>query len=219
VVTDITYIRTWHRWLYLAVVLDLFSHKIVGWSACPTIHRELVLNAVLMAVRRRQPRGTVIHSDQGSQYGSDAWRRFCRSNHFEPSMGRKGNCWDDAVAESFFSSLSKERIKKQIDKNRELGVSRRGRLYRYLLPSNAPPQSSRRVSVPSNSRRFTNRGARVSTEFGNSMSIGAHRDPQIKQIKSSGNPDVRIMGWQVGLGAPAKRFSSMFPIVSGTGWQ
>lgn len=119
-VTDITYIRTWQGWLYLAVVMDLFSRKIVGWSAGPTIQGELVLSAVLMAVRRRRPRGTVIHSDQGTQYGSDAWRRFCRSHHLEPSMSRKGNCWDNAVAESFFSSLKKERIKKQIYRNREL---------------------------------------------------------------------------------------------------
>src|SRR5205814_8342171 len=101
----------------------LFSRKIVGWSAGPTIHRELVLNAVLIAVRRRRPRGTLIHSDQGTQFGSDAWRRFCRSNHLEPSMSRKGNCWDNAVAESFFSSLKKERIKKQIYKNRELAIA------------------------------------------------------------------------------------------------
>jgi putative transposase len=116
-VTDITYIRTWQGWLYLAVVMDLFSRKIVGWSAGPTIHRELVLDAVLMAVRRRRPRGTLIHSDQGTQFGSDAWRRFCRSHRLQPSMSRKGNCWDNAVAESFFSSLKKERIKKQIYKN------------------------------------------------------------------------------------------------------
>jgi putative transposase len=122
-VTDITYIRTWQGWLYLAVVLDLFSRKIVGWATGPTIHRELVLNAVLMAIRRRRPRGTMIHSDQGSQYGCDAWRRFCRSNQLEPSMSRKGNCWDNAVAESFFSSLKKERIKKQIYKNRDLAVA------------------------------------------------------------------------------------------------
>jgi putative transposase len=122
-VTDITYIRTWQGWLYLAVVMDLFSRKIVGWSAGPTIHRELVLNAVLLAVRHRRPRGTVIHSDQGTQYGCDAWRRFCHSNNLEPSMSRKGNCWDNAVAESFFSSLKKERIKKQIYKNRELALN------------------------------------------------------------------------------------------------
>ena len=121
-VTDITYIRTWQGWLYLAVVMDLFSRKIIGWSAGPTIHRDLVLDAVLMAVRRRRPRGAVIHSDQGTQFGSDAWRRFCHSNHLEPSMSRKGNCWDNAVVESFFSSLKKERIKKQIYKTRELAL-------------------------------------------------------------------------------------------------
>jgi putative transposase len=93
-VTDITYIRTWQGWLYLAVVMDLFSRKIVGWSTSATIHREVVLDAVLMAVRCRRPRGTLIHSDQGTQYGCDAWRRFCKSNHLEPSMSRKGNCWD-----------------------------------------------------------------------------------------------------------------------------
>jgi putative transposase len=122
-VTDITYVRTWQGWLYLAVVMDLFSRRIVGWATRPTIHRELVLDAVLMAVRRRRPRGTLMHSDQGTQFGSDAWRRFCRSNHLEPSMSRKGNCWDNAVAESFFGSLKKERIKKQIYKNRELAAA------------------------------------------------------------------------------------------------
>lgn len=78
---------------------------------------------MLMAVRRRRPRGTLIHSDQGTQFGRDAWRRFCRANHLEPSMSRKGNCWDDAVAEAFFGSLKKERIKKQIYKNRELAIA------------------------------------------------------------------------------------------------
>jgi putative transposase len=121
-VTDITYVRTWEGWLYLAVVMDLFSRKIVGWSTRATIQRELILDAVLMATRQRRPQGTLIHSDQGSQYGSDAWKRFCRSNHLEPSMSRKGNCWDNAVAESFFGSLKKERIKKHIYKNRDLAT-------------------------------------------------------------------------------------------------
>jgi putative transposase len=122
-VTDITYIRTWQGWLYLAVVMDLFSRRIVGWSTRPTIARELALDAVMMAVRRRRPRHTLIHSDQGSQYGSDDWRRFCKTNGLEPSMSRRGNCWDNAVAESFFSSLKKERIKKRIYKNREIAVA------------------------------------------------------------------------------------------------
>jgi len=122
-VTDITYIRTWQGWLYLAVVMDLFSRKIVGWSTKPTIARELVLDAVMMAVRRRRPKQALIHSDQGSQYGSDDWRRFCRTNGLEPSMSRRGNCWDNAVAESFFSSLKKERIKKRIYQNREVATA------------------------------------------------------------------------------------------------
>jgi len=122
-VTDITYIRTWQGWLYLAVVMDLFSRKIVGWATKPTIARELVLDAVMMAVRRRRPQKTLIHSDQGSQYGSDDWRRFCRRNHLEPSMSRRGNCWDNAVAESFFSSLKKKRIKKRIYQNRDIATA------------------------------------------------------------------------------------------------
>lgn len=121
-VTDITYIRTWQGWLYLAVVMDLYSRKVVGWSTRATIHRELVLDAVLMAVRRRRPNRTLIHSDQGTQYGSDAWRRFCKANHHDPSLSRRGNCWDNAAAESFFSSLKKERIKKHIYHDRELAT-------------------------------------------------------------------------------------------------
>ncbi|MFO1502909.1 MAG: IS3 family transposase [Steroidobacteraceae bacterium] len=122
-VTDITYIRTWEGWLYLAVVVDLFSRKIIGWATRPTLGRELALDAVLMAVRRRRPRNAIIHSDQGTQYGSDDWRRFYKTNHLEPSMSRKGNCWDNAVAESFFSSLKKERIKKKIYKTRKLALA------------------------------------------------------------------------------------------------
>ena len=120
-VTDITYIRTWQGWLYLAVVVDLYSRKVVGWSMKPTLARELVLDALMMAVWRRRPKDPVIvHSDQGSQYGSDDWLRFCKANKLEPSMSRPGNCWDNAVAESFFSSLKKERIKRRIYKTRDL---------------------------------------------------------------------------------------------------
>jgi putative transposase len=120
-VTDITYIRTWQGWLYLAVVLDLYSRKVVGWSMKPTLAKELVLDALLMAVWRRKPLSPVIvHSDQGSQYGSDDWLRFCRSHQLAPSMSRRGNCWDNAVAESFFGSLKKERIRKRVYKTRDL---------------------------------------------------------------------------------------------------
>jgi hypothetical protein len=98
------------------ILPELASHPGPPFTARP-------YSMPLMAVRRRRARGTLIHSDQGTQYGSDAWRRFCRSNRLEPSMSRKGNCWDNAVAESFFSSLKKERIKNQIYKNRELAIA------------------------------------------------------------------------------------------------
>jgi putative transposase len=120
-VTDITYIRTWQGWVYLAVVVDLYFRKVVGWSMKPTLAREIVLDALMTAVWRRKPQNRVlIHSDQGSQYSSDEWLRFCKHHNLEPSMSRRGNCWDNAVAESFFSSLKKERIKRRIYKTREL---------------------------------------------------------------------------------------------------
>jgi putative transposase len=120
-VTDITYIRTWQGWLYLAVVVDLYARRVVGWSMKPTLAREIVLDALLMAVWRRKPKQRVlVHSDQGTQYGSDDWRRFCTAHNLEPSMSRRGNCWDNAVAESFFSSLKKERIRKRIYKTRDM---------------------------------------------------------------------------------------------------
>lgn len=119
-VTDITCVRTWEDWLYLAVGIDLYSRRVVGWSTKPTMARELVLDAILMAVRRRKPKNVLIHSDQGSQFGSDAWRRFCHAHHLQLSMSRGGNCWDNAVTESFFSSLKKERLKKRIYKTRDI---------------------------------------------------------------------------------------------------
>tara|TARA_B110000259_G_C13953021_1_gene377555 strand:+ start:177 stop:599 length:423 start_codon:yes stop_codon:yes gene_type:complete len=87
----------------------------------PTIAKELVLDSLMMAVWRRKPKQEVIvHSDQGSQYSSDDWKRFCDANQLLPSMSRRGNCWDNAVAESFFSSLKKERIRKSIYKTRDI---------------------------------------------------------------------------------------------------
>lgn len=120
-VTDITYIRTWQGWLYLAVVVDLYSRKVVGWSMKPTLAKEIVIDALMMAVWRRKPKHRiVIHSDQGTQYGSDDWLRFCKVHNLDPSMSRRGNCWDNAVAESFFGSLKKERVRKRTYKTREL---------------------------------------------------------------------------------------------------
>ncbi|MEX3137549.1 IS3 family transposase [Serratia ureilytica] len=129
-VTDITYIRTRQGWLYLAVVIDLFARNVVGWSMKHTISRELALDALMMTVWRRKPDGEVIvHSDQGSQYGSYDWQRFCRANILAPSMSLRGNCWDNAVAESLFNSLKKERIRKIIYKTRDLA---RGDIFDYI---------------------------------------------------------------------------------------
>lgn len=119
-VTDITYIRTYEGWLFLAVVLDLFSRHIVGWSMAPRMHSDLVLRALLMAVWRRRPEGEVlVHSDQGSQYTSGDWRAFLREQGLVPSMSRRGNCHDNAVAESFFQLLKRERIKRRIYSSRD----------------------------------------------------------------------------------------------------
>ncbi|EEZ0195967.1 TPA: IS3 family transposase [Escherichia coli] len=119
-VTDITYIRTHEGWLYLAVVVDLFSRKIIGWSMQSRMTKDIVLNALLMAVWRRNPQKQVlIHSDQGSQYTSHEWQSFLKSHGLEGSMSRRGNCHDNAVAESFFQLLKRERIKKKIYGTRE----------------------------------------------------------------------------------------------------
>jgi putative transposase len=143
-VTDITYIRTWQGWLYLAVVMDLFSRKIIGWSTGPTIHRELVLDAVLMAVRRRRPRDTLIHSDQGTQYGSDAWKRFCKSNHLEPSMSRKGNCWRQCGRRVVFWQPEEGTYQEaHLQGPRSCERGHRG-LHRSLLQSKPSSQPSRR---------------------------------------------------------------------------
>ncbi len=111
-VTDITHIRTHEGWLYLTVVVDLHSRKVVGWSMQSRITKELVLDALLMAVWRRNPSNTVmVHSDQGSQYTSHDLRAFLKTHGLEGSMSRRGNCHDNAVAESFFQLLKRERIR------------------------------------------------------------------------------------------------------------
>lgn len=118
-VTDITYIRTHEGWLYLAVVVDLFSRRVIGWSMQSRITKDLVLDALLMAMWRRNPASTVtVHSDQGSQYTSHDWSAFLKANGQEGSMSRRGNCHDNAVAESFFQLLKRERVKRRIYSSR-----------------------------------------------------------------------------------------------------
>jgi len=108
-VSDITYIRTAEGWLYLAVVMDLYSRKVVGWSLARTIAADLVMEALLMAIGRRNPGpGLIHHSDRGSQYACDKYRRLLRANGMISSMSRSGNCLDNAVAERFFHTLKSE---------------------------------------------------------------------------------------------------------------
>jgi putative transposase len=114
-VSDITYIRTYEGFLYVATVMDLFSRRIVGWSMDKNRDKRLVINALLMAVYRRQAkREVLVHSDQGSQYGSADYLAFLKENNLRPSMSRRGNCHDNAVAESFFATIKKRIVKKKI---------------------------------------------------------------------------------------------------------
>lgn len=110
-VGDITYIWTSEGWLYLCVVIDLYSRKVVGWSMGSRMKAQLVCDALTMAVWQRQPRaGLIVHSDQGVQYASHQYRKLLKHNGFIGSMSKKGCCWDNAVAESFFGSLKQERV-------------------------------------------------------------------------------------------------------------
>jgi putative transposase len=109
--TDITYIRTKSGWFYLAVVLDLFSRRVVGWSMQSYMDRRLVLAALGMAIKTRKPGpGLMHHSDRGIQYACDDYQRMLTDAEMVPSMSRKANCWDNAVVESFFSTLKQELV-------------------------------------------------------------------------------------------------------------
>ena len=119
-VTDITYIRTYDGFLYLAVVLDLFSRQVVGWATRPTQHTDLVLQALLAALwRRKSSPGLLLHSDQETQFTSEDWQSFLREHDIVCSMSRRGNCHDNAAMESFFQLLKRERIRRRIYSNHD----------------------------------------------------------------------------------------------------
>ena len=123
-VTDITYIRTHEGWLYLAVVIDLWSRMVVGWSMGQRMDTRLALDAVMMALWRRRPKQQVlIHSDQGSQFTGHEWQSFLRDHNLLSSMSRRGNCHDNAVAESFFQLLKREHVRRQIHTTRQAARS------------------------------------------------------------------------------------------------
>ena len=119
-VTDITQIHTHEGWLYLAAVIDFYSRAVLGWSIHGHIRTALVLDAMLMAKWRRQPKqSVVIHSDQGSQFGSDAFNRWWKENNFITGISRRGNCYDNAAIESFWNHLKKEKTRGKIYNTRE----------------------------------------------------------------------------------------------------
>jgi len=110
-VSDITYIPTHEGWLYLTVIIDLFSRKVVGWSMSSRMKADTVCDALTMAIWQRKPKiGLIVHSDRGSQYASKRYRDLLNQHGFIGSMSRKGNCWDNSVAESFFSRLKDDRV-------------------------------------------------------------------------------------------------------------
>jgi transposase InsO family protein len=129
-VTDITYIATGEGWLYLAVILDLCSRLVVGWAVSERISRELTLNALDMALVRRQPlTGLLHHSDRGSQYASGDYQAVLTAAGIICSMSRRGNCWDNAVAESFFATLKVELVH---DATWETRATARAELFEYI---------------------------------------------------------------------------------------
>jgi len=117
---DITYLMTSEGWLYLAVIIDLYSRTVIGWSMSNRMTATLVCDALQMAIwRRGKTKGTIIHSDRGSQYCSHAYRTLIQQHGLVQSMSRKGNCWDNACVESFFPSLKVEAIQYEPIMDRE----------------------------------------------------------------------------------------------------
>jgi transposase InsO family protein len=128
--SDITYVATAAGWMYLCTVLDLYSRRVVGWSLSSDLSAELVLAAVAMAmIRRRPPRGLMFHSDRGVQYTSGQFKKIADGHGFIQSMSRRGDCWDNACAETFFKTLKAELIRGKIYRSRE---EAREEIFKYI---------------------------------------------------------------------------------------
>lgn len=122
--TDITYLWTQEGWVYLAVVIDLYSRRVVGWAIDRRMNKALVIRALMMAITlRNPPPGLLHHSDRGSQYASYAYQKLLKQHGLIPSMSRKGNCWDNAPIERFFGSLKREWTDDQWYKTRQAAIA------------------------------------------------------------------------------------------------
>ncbi len=131
---DITYLSTWEGWLYLAAVIDCYSRRVVGWAIDNHLRAELVTDALQMAVSRRRPAaGLIHHSDQGSQYVSLAFGQRCRASGIDISMGSKGDCFDNAVAESFFKTVKSDLVHPPLLAEQGLASLSPVRIHRGLL--------------------------------------------------------------------------------------
>jgi transposase InsO family protein len=129
-VGDVTFVPTQQGWLYLAVLIDLYSRQVIGWSMSNRNDTPLVLGALQMAIVRRQPgSGLIHHSDQGQTYAAQSYRDLLAQNSMTPSMSRKGDCWDNAVAESFFATLEFELIEQQVFPTRDQA---RSAIFEYI---------------------------------------------------------------------------------------
>ena len=127
---DLTYIPTGEGWLYLAAILDMHTRKIVGWCMRQTLHTEIAIDALNMAIeRQRPPPGLIHHSDRGIQYAAEAYRQVLAQSGISPSMSRKGNCWDNAPMESFFHTLKTERVHHRVYATRDQA---RRDLFQYI---------------------------------------------------------------------------------------
>ena len=158
--SDFTFIRTHEGWMYLAVVLDLFSRQVIGWAMRDQADADRVMQALLSAVWRRKPKpGVLVHSDQGSVYTSDDWRKFLSAHGLVCSMSRRGNCHDNAPVESFFGLLKRERIRRRIYLTKEAA---RADVFDYIEMFYNPKRrhgSNGDVSPVEFERRYAQRGS------------------------------------------------------------
>ncbi len=169
-VADITYLRTWEGWLYLAAVQDAYSRRIVGWSMADHMRTELVTDALQMALERRSPGpGLIHHSDQGSQYVSLAFGQKARAAGIAQSMGSRGDCFDNAVAESFFATLKKELIHRRAWPTK---AELRGEVFEYIEVSTTADDGT---PDSANSRRASMRGSHTNNI--NQKEQWAHNQP------------------------------------------
>ncbi len=178
-VADITYIGTGEGWLYLAVILDLYSRKVVGWSTSARLQRDLVLEALNMALGRRTPEsGLIHHSDRGSQYASHDFQKLLRDQGIECSMSGVGNCYDNAVAESFFALLKRERVHRRHYQTRAEATAdifqyieifynrqRRHSSVGHLNPTQFERQAMKENNTSSGNETYKGRGSELESRY------------------------------------------------------